>query len=73
MAASGEDAVEKARRIRPDLVLMDIVMPVKVNGIEAAKIIPNELNIPVFLSPRTLTITSLKKQKVPGLTVISLK
>ena len=26
MAASGEDAVDKARRFRPDLVLMDIVM-----------------------------------------------
>jgi CheY-like chemotaxis protein/DNA-binding PadR family transcriptional regulator len=47
MAASGEEAVEKARRIRPDLVLMDIVMPGKMNGIEAAKIITGELDIPV--------------------------
>ncbi len=47
MAASGEDAVDKARRIRPDLVLMDIVMPGKMNGIEAAKIVTQELDIPV--------------------------
>jgi CheY-like chemotaxis protein/DNA-binding PadR family transcriptional regulator len=47
MAASGEDAVNKARRIHPDLVLMDIVMPGKMNGIEAAKIITAELDIPV--------------------------
>ena len=47
MAASGEDAVTKARRIRPDLILMDIVMPGKMNGIEAAKIITEELDIPV--------------------------
>ena len=47
MAASGEDAVEKARRFRPDLVLMDIVMPGKMNGIEAAVIITKELDIPV--------------------------
>jgi CheY-like chemotaxis protein/DNA-binding PadR family transcriptional regulator len=47
MAASGEDAVDKARRTRPDLVLMDIVMPGKMNGIEAAKIIRTELDIPV--------------------------
>ena len=47
MAASGEDAVEKARVMRPDIVLMDIVMPGKMNGIEAAKIITDELDIPV--------------------------
>ena len=47
MAASGEDAVSKARSVLPDLVLMDIVMPGKMNGIEAAKIISEELDIPV--------------------------
>jgi CheY-like chemotaxis protein/DNA-binding PadR family transcriptional regulator len=47
MAASGEEAVDKARRIPPDLVLMDIVMPGKMNGIEAAKIITEEMDIPV--------------------------
>jgi two-component system, response regulator PdtaR len=47
MAASGEDAVEKARLLRPDLVLMDIVMPGSMNGIEAATIITKELDIPV--------------------------
>ncbi len=47
MAASGEDAITKARDIRPDLILMDIVMPGKMNGIEAAKIITSELDIPV--------------------------
>lgn len=47
MAPSGEDAVDKTRRLRPDLVLMDIVMPGTMNGIEAAKIITRELDIPV--------------------------
>jgi two-component system, response regulator PdtaR len=47
MAASGEEAVDKSRRLRPDLVLMDIVMPGKMNGIEAAKIVTKELDIPV--------------------------
>ncbi len=46
LAASGEDAIEKARRLKPDLVLMDIVMPGKLNGIEAAKIITEELEYP---------------------------
>ena len=47
MAASGEEAVDKARRLRPDIVLMDIVMPGRMNGIEAAKIVTDELDIPV--------------------------
>jgi CheY-like chemotaxis protein/DNA-binding PadR family transcriptional regulator len=47
MAASGEDSIGKARRLKPDIVLMDIVMPGKINGIEAAKQIYEELEIPV--------------------------
>ena len=47
MAASGEDAIEKARRLAPDLILMDIVMPGRLNGIEAAQVIISELDIPV--------------------------
>lgn len=47
MAASGEEAINKARSMQPEIVLMDIVMPGKMNGIEAAKIITEELDIPV--------------------------
>ncbi len=47
MAASGEESIEKARRLKPDIVLMDIVMPGKMNGIEAAKVIYEELGTPV--------------------------
>lgn len=47
MAASGEDAIEKARNNRPDLVLMDIVMPGRLNGIETAEILAKEQDIPV--------------------------
>ncbi|HXI10425.1 MAG TPA: response regulator, partial [Thermodesulfobacteriota bacterium] len=35
-AANGEEAVELTRQLRPDIVILDVVMPVK-NGIEAAK------------------------------------
>ncbi|MFZ1896740.1 response regulator [Methanoregula sp.] len=48
MAATGEDAIAKARRLSPDLILMDIVMPGKLNGIEAAAVILSELDIPVI-------------------------
>ncbi|MFA4848406.1 MAG: response regulator [Methanoregula sp.] len=63
MAASGEDAVEKARSIRPDLVLMDIVMPGRMNGIEAAKIITTEMDIPVVFVTSYADDTIIEKAK----------
>lgn len=48
IAYSGEDAVEKAGRLRPDLVLMDIMLPGKLDGIDAAKIVKAEFDIPVI-------------------------
>ena len=47
-ADSGEEAIKIAKKTRPDLVLMDIVMPGKIDGIKAAKQIRTELNIPVI-------------------------
>ena len=47
-ASSAEEALEKAREYRPDLILMDIVMPGKMDGIDAAEIITKELDIPVI-------------------------
>jgi two-component system chemotaxis response regulator CheY len=35
-ATDGDDAIEKYRELKPDLVTMDVVMP-KMNGIEALK------------------------------------
>ena len=41
-ASDGADAVRKAREHRPDIVLLDITMPV-MNGFEAARRIKHEL------------------------------
>jgi AmiR/NasT family two-component response regulator len=47
-AGDGELAVELARRLRPDLVIMDIKMP-KVDGIAAASMIVDERIAPVVM------------------------
>ena len=41
-AAGGEEAIEKARELKPDLVLMDIAMP-GMNGIEATRHIKQDV------------------------------
>ncbi len=46
-AGAGEEAVDFASRLHPDLVLMDIVMPGRMDGIAACDRIQRELNIPV--------------------------
>jgi two-component system alkaline phosphatase synthesis response regulator PhoP len=50
-AKNGAEAVEKARRERPDLVLLDIFMPV-MDGIEACRVMkgdPELKDIPVVI------------------------
>ncbi len=50
-AASGKEGVEMARERRPDIVLMDVGMPGDLNGIQAARIIGEQWDIPIiFLS-----------------------
>lgn len=47
VAVSGEEAVQKAASMRPDLVLMDIRLRGEMDGIEAAAAIRAEYGIPV--------------------------
>lgn len=45
--ASGEEAIKKAAEQCPDLILMDIQLKGKIDGIEAARIVQSRLNVPV--------------------------
>lgn len=47
-ASDGRSAVNQARELRPDIVIMDIMMP-DVDGIEAARILTTERIAPVLL------------------------
>lgn len=51
---TGEEAVESVSVLNPDIVLMDIKLDGKIDGIEAAGAIKGKLDIPViFLSGNT--------------------
>src|SRR5581483_2913893 len=41
-AADGQEAVEKAKELRPDLILLDVSMP-RMNGLDAARLIGREV------------------------------
>lgn len=46
-AECGEEAVSMAKEIAPDLILMDIKLPGKMNGITAAQKIKSKMDVPV--------------------------
>jgi DNA-binding NarL/FixJ family response regulator len=48
-ASNGQDAIDKAHELKPDLIILDITMPV-LNGIDAARIIRQTLpKLPILL------------------------
>jgi PAS domain S-box-containing protein len=61
---SGEESVKKAEKLKPDLVLMDIVLEGKMDGIEAAAEIFSKLNIPVVYLTAYSDKKTLKRAKV---------
>lgn len=48
IASTGDEAITKSQEIKPDIVLMDIVLKGEMDGIEAARRIHNELRIPII-------------------------
>lgn len=48
VVSTGESAIQMAEDTSPDIVIMDILLPGKIDGIEAAEQIQKKLNIPVI-------------------------
>src|SRR6056297_605360 len=48
IVSNGEDALEAAKSIHPDIILMDIMLGGPIDGIDAAKSIKETLSIPVI-------------------------
>lgn len=64
VAASGEQAVLKAGEVRPDLILMDIMLEGQMDGIEAAAIIKEQYGIPVVYLTAYADSETLQRAKV---------
>ncbi|MCI0487429.1 MAG: response regulator [Blastocatellia bacterium] len=68
LASSGQEAVRKAKDSTPDLVLMDIVLPGAIDGIEAAEQIHANLGIPVvYMTAYSDTSTLQRARKTEPL------
>lgn len=61
-AKTGEEALEKVRDYRPDLVLLDINMP-GIGGVAACRAIRSDTNIAIIM----LTVRNTEKDKVEAL------
>lgn len=62
-AVLGEEAVERAAELRPDLVLMDIKLAGPLDGVEAAAHIREHLQIPVIFLTAYSEDTTLQRAK----------
>lgn len=47
-ATDGETAVELAKQIQPDLIILDIMLP-KLDGFEVCRILRQEMNVPIIM------------------------
>jgi PAS domain S-box-containing protein len=64
ISASGEDAIGQASRLRPHLVLMDIMLEGPMDGIEAAGAISREVDVPVIYLTAHSDAATLTRAKV---------
>ena len=64
MAATGEQAIRIASEAAPDLILMDIKLKGKMDGIEAAEFIQHSQNIPVIFLTAFADEATLQRARV---------
>jgi two-component system OmpR family response regulator len=63
-AADGEQALEIARREKPDLIVLDVMLP-RLSGFEVCRILRKELTVPILM----LTAKAEEIDKVVGLEI----
>jgi DNA-binding response OmpR family regulator len=63
-AGTGSDALTEARRVRPDLILLDLMLP-ELSGLEVCRILRQEMRTPILM----LTAKGTEVDKVVGLQI----
>ncbi len=63
-AADGESALSRAREEKPDLVILDIMLPV-IDGFEVCRLLRREMNVPIIM----LTAKTEEVDRVVGLEI----
>jgi PAS domain S-box-containing protein len=66
IASSGEEAISKTAEFQPDLILMDIVLKGKMDGVQAAQIIREKYEIPVVYLTAYSDEKTLGRAKLTG-------
>ena len=61
-ARSGEDAIEAVRRHRPDLLLLDLMLP-GMSGLEVCRLVRTESSVPIIV----LSVKNAERDKVEAL------
>ncbi len=63
IVSTGEEAIEQAERIRPDIILMDIVLAGKIDGIAASMTIKERYDIPVIYMTGNADIMTVNRAR----------
>jgi CheY-like chemotaxis protein len=67
-ATNGQEAIDQAQRVRPDLIVMDIAMPV-MNGLEATRRIrssPELAQVPILIASASATSDDESRSRAAG-------
>jgi len=64
VACTGPEALTEARRVRPDLILLDLMLP-ELSGLEVCRILRQEMTTPILM----LTAKGAELDKVVGLSL----
>ncbi len=66
MAGNAETALRKARSLRPDIVLMDIVLPGGADGVELSALMRSELEVPIVFVTAHSDDRTVERAKATG-------